>query len=122
MENHLDKLLYLVVGVIYLFLNNAKSRHAEKQTVADEAPESQPATEAHADWLNTWGSEVQETPVVKKPLLQTTTTKRPLLSAHNTTTHPAAQQPLGKKMDHRLRRYGSWQKAIIMGELLQPRS
>jgi hypothetical protein len=50
MEDHLDKLLYLAVGVVYLFLNNAKGRHAEKQTVADEASGSRPTPEANANW------------------------------------------------------------------------
>lgn len=122
MEGHFDKLLYyLIVGVIYLFLNNAKSRHAEKQTVANKDSESQPAPAAHTNWPNTRRSEVQET-LVKKLPRQTTIAKRPLPAEHGTTTHPSAQKPHGKRIDRRLRQYGSWKKAIIMSELLRPHS
>lgn len=122
MEGHFDKLLYLIVGVIYLFLNNAKSRHAEKQTVAKKDAESQPAPAARTNWPDIRNSEVQETLVVKNPSLQTAISKRPLPPEHDTTTHPAAQKPYGKRIYRRLRQYGSWKKAIIMNELLRSRS
>jgi hypothetical protein len=111
----------LIVGVIYLFLNNAKSHHAEKQTVANKDSESQPAPAAHTHWPDTRNREVQETLVVKNPSLQNTIAKRLLPPERDTTIHLAAQKPYGKRIDRRLRQYGSWKKAIIMGELLQPR-
>jgi hypothetical protein len=108
MEDQFDKLLYLVVGVIYFYLHKAKNRNAEKQTIPDTPSERPSAPTTSTDWENTWGNDAQDAPV-RKPLLQTT-------------THPAAQQPHGKKIDSVLRRYGGWKKAMIMRELIQPYS
>jgi hypothetical protein len=121
MEDHFDKLLYLIGGIIYLFLNNAKSRHAERQTIENKDSESQPAQVAHTNWPDTRNREVQET-LVKKLPQQPTIAKRKLPSENDTTIHPPTQKPHGKRIDRRLRQYSSWKKAIIMGELLQPRS
>jgi hypothetical protein len=121
MEDHFDKLLYLVVGVVYFFLNKAKNRDAGEQPMTDHPPKYRPAPAASTDWENTWASDTQEAPV-EKSLLQTSIAKRPLLPEHHTATHPAAQKPQGKKIDRVLRRYGGWKKAVIMGELIQPYS
>ena len=122
MEDHFDKLLYLVVGVIYFYLHKAKNRNAEKQTIPDTPSERPSAPTTSTDWENTWGNDAQNAPV-KKPLRQTAmAAKRPLLPEHNTATYPAAQQLHGKKIDSVLRRYGGWKKAMIMHELIQPYS
>ena len=118
MEDHFNKLLYLVVGVIYFFLKNEKSRNTEKQTVVDRTSGPQPVPAAEANWPNTWDHKTQEAPGGKKSLLQTSIKKVPPHPVHKTTT----QQPRGKKTDRMLRRYGNWQKAIIMGEVIQPYS
>jgi hypothetical protein len=119
MEDQFDKLLYLVV--IYFYLHKAKNRNAEKQTIPDTPSERPSAPTTSTDWENTWGNDAQDAPV-RKPLLQTAIAKGPLPPEHNTTTHPAAQQPHGKKIDSVLRRYGGWKKAMIMRELIQPYS
>ncbi len=120
MEDHFDKLIYLVVGVIYFVLNKAKNREADKQPVTDKPSERQPAPIATTDWAHTWSNETQETPV-KRPLLQTSITKGLPRPAHSTNAQLAIPKPGGKKIDHVLSRYGSWQKAMMMGELIQPR-
>ena len=122
MEDHFDKLLYLVVGLIYFFLKNSNSRNADKPTVTDKPSGQQPAPVARTNWPDTWVDEAQEEPVVKKPLLQTAIKEVSPHPGHAPTTRLAAPQLTDKKIDRVLRRYGGWQKALIMGELIQPYS
>jgi hypothetical protein len=98
MEDHFDKLFYLVVGVVYLFFNKSKNSNADERTVIDKPFKHQPSSKT---------SKIRKVP------------PRPM---HKTTAHSATQQPHSKKTDRKLRRYGSWQKAIIMGEVIQPYS
>jgi hypothetical protein len=120
MEDHFDKLLYLVVGVIYLFLNKSKSSTADKKTVIDKPSEHQPSSTASKNWTHTWEDEAPKAPVVKKTLPQTVVKKMSTYPVHHTTPKLAAQQQPSKKVDRVLRRHSSWKKAIIMVELIQP--
>jgi len=121
MEDHFDKLLYLVVGIIYFFLNKAKNRDADERPVTDKPSERRPAPTTSTDWADTWRNDAQEAPV-KRPLLQTSIAKVLPSPVHSSTTQPTDQQPRGKKIDRVLRRYSGWKKAMIMGELIQPYS
>jgi hypothetical protein len=122
MEDHFDKLFYLVVGVVYLFFNKSKNSNADERTVIDKPFKHQPSSTTSKNWANTWEDEASKAPVVKKSLPQTAIRKVPPRPMHKTTAHSATQQPHSKKTDRKLRRYGSWQKAIIMGEVIQPYS
>lgn len=120
MEDHFDTLLYLIVGVIYLVFNNAKSSNANKKTVIDTPSKHQQAPTAGTHWPDTWEGEAHKAPVVKNPLAPTDIKKVSPYPIHHTPPQPATQQPSGKKIDRVLRRYSSWKKAVIMAELIQP--
>ncbi len=120
MEDHFDTLLYLIVGIIYLVFNNAKSSNADKKTVIDMPSKHQQAPTAGANWPSTWEGEAHKAPVVKKPLSQTAIKKVSPYPVHHPPLQPTTQQPSGKKIDRVLRRYSGWKKAVIMAELIQP--
>jgi hypothetical protein len=124
MEDHFDKLLYLVIGVIYLlFFNNAKSDNASKRTEADEPSEHQPAPTANPNWTNTWENKAPRAPVERKTLPRAVTKKASPYPVHRSTSQLATQQlPPSRKIDRVLHRYSGWKKAVIMAELIQPRA
>ena len=122
MEDHFDKLIYLVVGIIYFMLNNSKSDNADDKTVIDQPSECQPAPTSSTKWANTWKHEAKNIPGAGGTLSQTVIKKISPNAIRRTPPQLATQQPSSKKIDRVLRRYGSWKKAIIMAELMQPRS
>ena len=118
MEDHFDKLLYLIVGLIYFFLNHARSSDTEKQTIEDRPSGPQTVPTTNTDWSNTWEDKTQKAPIRKfRP--QPITKKKPSLPVHHTTQLATQKQP-GQKINHALRRYSGWKKAIIMSELIRP--
>jgi hypothetical protein len=122
MGDYFDNLIYLVVGIIYLVISNAKNRKEEdKKLVADRPSERLPAPTASTGESGTWRHELQETPV-RKPWLHTSILKVPPRPIHSTTSQPAGRRPSVKKIDRVRYRYGGWKKAIIMGEVIRRHS
>jgi secreted Zn-dependent insulinase-like peptidase len=122
MKDHFDTLIYLVVGVIYLMIKNARSGNDDKKTVVDKPLEYQPAPKTRTNWANTWEDKASKAPAARKNLSQTVTEKASLYATQRTTPQLASQQPPSKKIDRVLRRYSSWKKAVIMIELFHPRA
>jgi hypothetical protein len=122
MKDHFDTLIYLVVGVIYLMIKNAKSGNDDQKTVIDKPFEHPPAPKTRTNWANTWEDKAPKVPAARKNLLQPVTKKESLYPAHRATPQLATQQPPGKKIDRVLRRYSSWKKAVIMVEFFHPRA
>jgi len=120
MEDHFDKLLYLIVGVIYLFLNNSKSSNADKKTMVGTPSEHQPAPTTDKNWPNTWEEKAPKARGIQKPWTQTVVKEMSPSPVRHTIPQLATQQPPSKKTDRVLRRYSNWKKAIIMAELIQP--
>jgi hypothetical protein len=122
MKDHFDTLIYLVVGVIYLMINNAKSSNDDKKTEVDKPSEHQPAPTSRTNWTSTWEDKAPKAPAARKILSQTVTKKASLHPVHRTTPQLAPQQPPIRKIDSVLCRYSSWKKAVIMVELFHPRT
>jgi hypothetical protein len=118
MEDHFYKILSLFVGLIYLFLNNAKNSNTKKQAIESGPSGLQTVPTNNMNSSNTWKDKTQKAPI-RKFRLQPITKKEPSLPVHHT-TQLATQQRSGQKINHVLRRYSGWKKAIIMSELIRP--
>ena len=119
MEEYFDKLLYLVVGIIYFALTNVKKQNTEERP-ATNTPSVPPATPAaRTDRVDMQGNQIQYVPQ-SAPLPQTSIAKTPLCLAHSTSTQSSIQQRPGKKTERIFHQYRGWKKAIIMSELIQP--
>ena len=121
MEDHFDKLLYLIVGIVYLFLNKAKNRDDEKRAMPSQPSEHQPASTASVDGPSTWKDGNSKRPG-RQPLFKTSIEKMPPRPVRNAAAQRATQQLPSKKTGRVLRRYSGWRGAMIMSELIQPYS
>lgn len=120
MEDQFDKVLYLIVGIIYFFLKNSNSRNADTQPVAGKRAKHLPAPTSNTNRPDIWTSEVQEVPIAKKPLLKNKIDEVPPHPGQTPLAKAITQQPTDKKVDRMLRRYSSWKKVMIMSELIRP--
>ncbi len=120
MEDHFDKLFYLIVGAIYFFLKSSNSRNTDQEPMKSKPFEHQPTPTADTDWSDTWANETQKVPVSRKPLLKTAIKEVLPYPDHASTTRLSTPQPTDRKRDRVLRRYNGWKKAIVMSELIRP--
>lgn len=123
MKNSFDTIWYLIVGIIYFFLSRAKNSTSEQEAAPNTPPNYHPTPSPYTDAANRQArhtTEVQKVPYIRESLVEPMTMQKPLLHKRNTTIE-SVRQRLSKeqRVSYVLRRYSHWQRAMIMGELLQ---
>jgi len=120
MEDYVETLIYLVVGVVYLLIKNSNSRRVDEQQTVDHPSEHSPRPTSSLGPSSTWVEEAQEAPLAKVPLQKIGMESGSPRPRHSSPIARTVQQPTDKKVGRVLRRYSGWKKAVIMGELIQP--
>ena len=113
MEDHFDKILYLIIGILYIIFSHS-NKHAPEEQPIEEAEDTLPPLPSASDWGDRWDQRRETTtPVWDK--------KIEIAPAPNLQPKPAL--PLKPATTtRRLNRYNGWKKAIVMSEILRPYS
>lgn len=118
MEDGFDKLLYLLISILYAIFSYGKKRTRQKP---DEIP--LPPSTAAPDWEDDWDEEIEMiTPAWEE------TVEEAHASIHHppaiTSAFPVQPKPSAvqsqPKIEQVLGRYKGWKKTVVMSELIRP--
>lgn len=118
MEDHLDTLLYLLIGILYAIFS------ASKKFITEESPGERlpPSTPAPA-WQDDWDEEVEIVAPTQEEAVQAPLAP-PILHAQAIPSIPSQDKPLAvskqPSIERFLSRYKGWKRAVIISELLRP--
>ena len=116
MEDHLDTILYLVIGIFYVIFSNSK-----KYVTEGMPEEGLPPSPGGPVWEGDWDEASDITVRNQEEVVQATPASFLRTQATDTPTsvksEPASKTSSTKRI---LSRYTGWKKAMIMSEILRP--
>ena len=118
MEDHLDKILYLIIGIAYMIFSKSKNRNTEQPPEADMPEDLLPPAAPATDWIDAGEQAVQEAPATTL-YPQATRTKASPTPVHPKPHNTSQKQPQ-PQIKRLLSQYSGWKKAMIMHELIRP--
>lgn len=121
MEDYVDKLIYLVVGIVYFLIKNSNDRSVDHQPGEDHPANHPSAPTSSVGPPSTWDREAPQAPLTKVPLQRIGLESGSLHPGHTPPAAQTTQQPTDREISRTLCRYSGWKKAVIMSEIIQPR-
>lgn len=113
MEEHLDKIVYLIIAFVYTIFSHGRKRDTAVPPAKDGAEDLLPPS------VPAWGA-TQEKPATTPYPQATPPALSPVYPQPHSTPKAAAQQQSQPTKDRVLSRYSGWKRAIVMQEIMRP--